>query len=270
VFAYESYKPLKKLDQIEAFIQDQNISNKVNVKGTTIPVLNVAVQAMLEVIERFDLKPLAAFGPVSRFYARNRGSAGVLASMYSSVQSAQGGRGLFHIPATGFGQDVDAAAQRAIRAIPKHRMNRDAVLEGTARGLDAVKAQNIDPEVRVRIKQMEAQDRGDAPYAFTIDATSSDMEETVRSTVFHEYGHAIHLAQIGNTDIGAMLDKFLRDYNPRLHGWDFLVSVYGDTNDKEYIAETFALYVGMPESEHFRIHPALLEIYRKLDKKVTR
>jgi len=87
-----------------------------------------------------------------------------------------------------------------------------------------------------------------------------------RSTVFHEYGHYIHLQ---DDSIGPALNAFLVKERPRSTGWNLLVSVYGNSNDKEYIAETFAIYMGMPESEHFRIHPELLAIYRKMDKKVT-
>jgi hypothetical protein len=123
----------------------------------------------------------------------------------------------------------------------------------------------VSDEVRERIKQMS--DEPGSDYNWTVDATSTDPKLTTRSTVFHEYGHVIHLT---NQEIGDIINEFLRTHAPLRGGWDLLVSVYGATNEKEYIAETFAIYMGMPESQHFRIHPELLKIYRRLDRKVTR
>jgi SPP1 gp7 family putative phage head morphogenesis protein len=42
-----------------------------------------------------------------------------------------------------------------------------------------------------------------------------------------------------------------------------LVSQYGATNPLEYVAEAFAMWIDDPPSEHWRIHPELLELFEK-------
>lgn len=258
-FAYESYKPLKNLDQIEDYVRTSGIAGRVDLKGTTLAALNVALPAMQEVVERFGLTPLAAFGYAKRFYANAKVRRRALASMYRVTDAKTGNRGLFSIPASGFGTGAKQLAASENKNASRYMAQRDAALANPNLGI------TIDPRVRDRVKQMDA--LGARPYNWCVDSTSLDDTFRTRSTVYHEYGHYIHLQ---DPFIGPELDRFLRQERPRSTGWDLLVSVYGNTNDKEYIAETFAIYMGMPESEHFRIHPALLAIYRKLDKKVTR
>jgi hypothetical protein len=259
VFAYESYTPLKSLAKIEDYVRTSGIAGMVDLKGTALAALNVALPAMQEVVERFELKPLAAFGYAKRFYANAKVRRRALAAMYQVTDAKTGNRGMFHIPASGFGEGAAKLAASENRSAARYMAQRDAALANPKPGVV------IDQRVRDRIKQMDA--LGGPPYNWCVDSTSLDDVFRTRSTVFHEYGHYIHLQ---DRFIGPELDAFLRQERPRSTGWDLLLSVYGNTNDKEYIAETFAIYMGMPESEHFRIHPALLEIYRKLDKKVTR
>jgi hypothetical protein len=264
-FAYESYKPLKNLEQIEEFVKTSGISGKADLKGTSVDALNVALPAMQEVVERFGLKPLAAFGNITRFYSRIRGPKGALAAIYTSITDSQtGNKGIFHIPASGFGKGSADIARIAQRNAPRYKEQREKALQGTDLNRK-FKHVVVSDEVRERIKQMS--DEPGSDYNWTVDATSTDPKLTTRSTVFHEYGHVIHLT---NQEIGDIINEFLRTHAPLRGGWDLLVSVYGATNEKEYIAETFAIYMGMPESQHFRIHPELLKIYRRLDRKVTR
>jgi hypothetical protein len=239
-------------------VRNSGIAGKVDLKGTTIAALNVALPAMQEVAERFELKPLAAFGYAKRFYANARVSRTALAAMYQVTDAITGNKGMFHIPASGFGQTATKLAASANRSAARYLNQRNTALANPKPGVV------IDQRVRDRVAQMDA--LGGNPYNWCVDSTSTDDVFTTRSTVFHEYGHLIHLQ---DRLIGPELDAFLRQERPRSTGWDLLVSVYGNSNDKEYIAETFAIYMGMPETEHFRIHPALLAIYRKLDKKVT-
>jgi hypothetical protein len=257
VFAYETYQPLKSLAQIEAYVTSSGIAGRVDLKGTTVDALNVALPAMQEAVERFGLNPLAAFGYIKRFYnARIKRNA--IAAMYEVTDATTGNRGAFHIPASGFGENAAKSAALEIESAARYIKERDAALVNPKPGIV------IDQRVRDRVKQMDA--LGGRPYNWCMDSTSTDNAFRVRSTVFHEYGHLIHLQ---DDRIGAEINAFLLKERPRKTGWNLLVSVYGNTDDEEYIAETFAIYMQLPESEHFRIHPALLEIYRKLDKKVT-
>jgi hypothetical protein len=257
VFAYENYQPLKSLAQIEAYVTSNGIAGRVDLKGTTVDALNAALPAMQEVVERFGLNPLAAFGYIKRFYnARIKRNA--IAAMYEVTDATTGNKGAFHIPASGFGENAAKSSALEIESAARYIKERDAALVNPKPGIV------IDQRVRDRVKQMDA--LGGRPYNWCMDSTSTDNAFRVRSTVFHEYGHLIHLQ---DDRIGAEINAFLLKERPRKTGWNLLVSVYGNTDDEEYIAETFAIYMQLPESEHFRIHPALLEIYRKLDKKVT-
>jgi len=258
VFAYETYQPLKSLARIEEYVKTSGIAGKVDLKGTTLAALNAALPAMQEVVERFGLTPLAAFGYVKRFNPTAKAKRNVIASMFRVTDVTTGNKGLFNIPASGFGEGADKLAASENRSAARYIKQRDDALTNPKPGIV------IDQRVRDRVKQMDA--LGRFPYNWCMDSTSTDNVFRTRSTVFHEYGHYIHLQ---DSRIGPELDAFLLRERPRSTGWDLLVSVYGNTNDKEYIAETFAIYMELPESEHFRIHPALLAIYRKLDKKVT-
>jgi hypothetical protein len=258
VFAYESYTPLKSLAQIEDYVRTNGIAGGVDLKGTTVDALNGALPAMQEVVERFGLNPLAAFGYIKRFYSVKGVSRTAVASMYRVTDTQNGNRGAFNIPASGFGEGAAKRARSERDSAARYIQERDADLLSSKPGIV------VDPRVRDRVKQMDEL-RG-RPYNWTIKGTSTDDAFRTRLTVFHEYGHLIHLQ---DARIGPEIDAFLLRERPRKTGWDLLVSVYGNSNDKEYIAETFSLYMGLPETEHFRIHPALLEIYRKLDKKVT-
>jgi hypothetical protein len=258
VFAYESYTPLKSLAQIEDYVRTSGIAGRADLKGTSPAALNVALPAMQEVVERFGLPPLDAFGYVKRFYPELRARRNVVASMWRLTNKTTGNRGLFHIPASGFGEGAEKWAAIGKKNAETYRKKRESTLLYPAAGV------SIDQRVRDRVKQMEA--GNGPPYNWIVFGTSNDDEFRTRLTVYHEYGHYIHLQ---DDRIGPELEAFLRQERPRSAGWDLLVSVYGNSNDKEYIAETFAIYMGMPESEHFRIHPVLLAIYRKLDKKVT-
>jgi hypothetical protein len=258
VFAYETYQPLKSLAQIESYVTYSGIAGRVDLKGTTVDALNVALPAMQEVVERFGLNPLAAFGYVKRFYSVKGVSRTAVASMYRLTDTTTGNRGAFHIPASGFGEGAADRARIERDNAARYIQERDADLLSSKPGIV------VDQRVRDRVKQMDA--LGGRPYNWTIKGTSTDDAFRTRLTVFHEYGHLIHLQ---DARIGPEIDAFLLRERPRQTGWNLLLSVYGNTNDKEYIAETFSLYMGLPETEHFRIHPDLLAIYRKLDKKVT-
>ena len=257
VFAYETYQPFKSLAQIEAYVTSSGIAGRVDLKGTTVDALNVALPAMQEVVERFGLNPLAAFGYIKRFYNASVKRRAV-AAMYEVTDAPTGNRGAFHIPASGFGENAESSAALENKSAARYIKERDAALVNPKPGIV------IDQRVRDRVKQMDA--LGGRPYNWCMDSTSTDNAFRVRSTVFHEYGHLIH---IQDDRIGPEINAFLLRERPRKTGWNLLVSVYGNTDDEEYIAETFAIYMELPESEHFRIHPELLAIYRKLDKKVT-
>jgi hypothetical protein len=69
---------------------------------------------------------------------------------------------------------------------------------------------------------------------------------------------------------GAAINEFLNSVRPTdptspNYGWQFLLSKYGGANTNEYIAESCTVYMRRPASDHYRIHPELLRIFRSLD-----
>jgi hypothetical protein len=101
-----------------------------------------------------------------------------------------------------------------------------------------------------------------AGYSWTR-STMIDPKDAPKVIVFHEYGHVLHFSKV----VGTEIDEFLAKENPRASGWDLVLSKYAGTNDKDYVAEAFALYMECNASDHERIHPELLKIFKKADKK---
>lgn len=83
----------------------------------------------------------------------------------------------------------------------------------------------------------------------------------VRGIASHEYGH--HLHQTFRSEIDALIAA----NNMIDEGWAALISEYARTNNSEFIAESFALYLAGGEDQHFRLHPALLAWLRKKEGK---
>ena len=82
--------------------------------------------------------------------------------------------------------------------------------------------------------------------------------------IYHEYGHILHLT---NEIASKEINDFLSKEKPRSKGWQYLVSKYAGENDREYVAETFSIYMNEPKSQWYRIHTELLNIYQRLDRK---
>lgn len=243
VFAYEKYKGVKNVAQAEAYMIENGISEVAALKGISPAGLSQAIGAAHEVTERFNLKPLAFMGPIARdkrfnFKTPKRANAAVFYD-----QNAM------HLP-TKFGNLKDAEIQIELKnkRSKGYTEERDQILSSST---------SPNPEVMLRVKKMNEGD-----YTWSITAADGAAERA--KTMYHEYGHVIHKI---DEVIGPQIDKFLKDFPPRKNGWQFLVSKYGGHNDAEYIAETFAIYMTKPASEHFRIHPQLLKIYKKADRK---
>ena len=118
----------------------------------------------------------------------------------------------------------------------------------------------IDPEVTARMDKMWDDD--DSWWGFTVDIYEPSLAKRQASTIQHEFGHVAHLVKDG--PMKNSINNFLAMERPLENGWGLLVSEYAGYNNKEYIAETMALYMKGP-SQFYRIHPKVLEIYRKFD-----
>ena len=67
--------------------------------------------------------------------------------------------------------------------------------------------------------------------------------KSVKDLAYHENGHRFHSFHLQR------LDDILSKENVVKDGWSFLVSKYGQTNHREYIAETFTIYMQGDEDE---------------------
>jgi hydroxyethylthiazole kinase-like sugar kinase family protein len=243
VFSYQSFKGVKNVAQAEAYLTDKGITSVANLKGLSAKGMSKAVGAAHEVTERFGLEPLAYMGPISRDTRyRYKGIKNANAAVYPTTKA-------MHLP-TKFGDLKDPERQIA----SKLRQAKGYAAE-RARRIAADK--RIDGEVLSRVEKM-----GENDYTWSI--TMADGASERAKTMYHEYGHVLHKIDL---KVGPLIDDFLLDVKPRLSGWDLLASKYAGSNDAEYIAETFAIYMAKPKSEHYRIHPKLLSIYQKADRK---
>lgn len=82
---------------------------------------------------------------------------------------------------------------------------------------------------------------------------------SARDVAYHENGHRFHSKFLNELDDILSKNSIMDD------GWHYLVSMYAKTNQKEYIAETFTIYMQGDQSQFYRIHPAILQFYRQKD-----
>lgn len=240
-FAYKDFNGIKSVAQAEDYLRANGVTEVANLTGLSPKGLNAAVVAAHEVTERFGLSPMAYMGPITRDTRyKYRQPRGAIAAVYSGTNA-------MHLP-TKFGDLKVAQAQLdlKVKRAPGYAAERAKKLESSAA---------IDTRVRNSIEKMGAND-----YTWTVTTESGAAERA--ATIYHEYGHVLHLV---DKRIGPQIQAFINAEQPRRNGWNLLVSKYADANDKEYVAETFAIYMAKPKAEHYRIHPELLKIYQKLD-----
>jgi hypothetical protein len=253
-FAYESATMPTTSAEADAFIKAAGIALNTRLDGMNIGAMQGALRAAMEVTERFDLKPLTGVGPSTRFGLRPIKNA--LAAVVRTKMIDKGvvrDVSILHLPVK-FGdlKEYERNRASAIKSAPYYK--KQAVDE--LQKLES--AGKADPRVLSAFAKM-----GEDDYSWTYDALL-DPREHGRVTVYHEYGHVLHLI---DKQSGAEINDFLVREKPRDAGWQYLVSKYGGSNDKEYIAETFSIYMHAPKSQWYRIHPDLLRIYQKLDKR---
>lgn len=197
------------------------------------------VSASLEVMERFNLGKMGYMGtragaPIK--YRAQRGATAAFSMKYDHYLAEPKGTNVKQIAAD-FAQSTDNVRRHQLKNV-KALMERGFVL--TLNG-----KRQIPKEVLDRF------------------ATRNDYEwspvRSARDVAYHENGHRFH-------------GKFLNELNDIVSknsimddGWHYLVSMYAKTNEKEYIAETFTIYMQGDKSQFYRIHPAILEFYRQKD-----
>ena len=253
-FAYESFVPVKNAAEAENFLIANKISEKASLSGFNISGINQVLPAFQEAVERFGVAPIYAIGPSTRFNLRGVRNAN--AAIFNRAKNPEtGSLGVFHAP-TKFGNPKNLAEQSSLNKKTQPKYYQEAKNKIAQYGSAGQKT--ISSNVEDRFNQMDP-----SSFAWSMSA-NADVSKMAATTVFHEYGHVLHLI---NTNFKPKIDAFLQAEKPLINGWDLLISKYSGTKQVEYVAEAFALYMTQPENQHFRIHPVLLKIFKDGDKK---
>lgn len=251
-FAYQAFQPFKKRDEAETFIAENIADQSVFKSDITIKSMNDAIRHTLEVQERFGLRQMAAFGSasgVSRRLPRNG-----LAFYFPRRVG-----GPFDSP------DSDTFEGWAPGAIGFRKKGLTGKGDGGFAGGEAGKVKRLEERERIvdRAKKFRRNDKAafdEVNERFLADTDGPGWKWTVggdaRAITIHENGHRLHY------DNWKEINAILKDIDRE---WWALISRYGTTNSKEYVAEAFTLYMVDP-SQHYRIHPALLKWFRDNDR----
>lgn len=247
-FQYERLPLPKTYSDANEYLESTGAAVRADLKGLNIGNAAPGFRAILEAKERFDLPEVRGIGPISRFFNTKTKS---LASIYTLGSDK---RQYFHLP-TKYGnpKDYEKVLNAEVRNLPRYEKARSEAMSVSENLGD------LDKEVTTRVNRMREQGHS---YSFTVDSADPDFTKRTRSTAYHEMGHVMHL---GNTPKGAVIDKFISEHNPRRGGWQYLLSKYAGSDNYEYIAEAFAVYMGEDSSHHYRIHPALLKLFQEWD-----
>lgn len=253
-FTYETARMPETVQEADLFVKAAGIALNTRLDGMKISQMQGSFRAALEVTERFGLDPLTGVGPSTRFGLKQvKGASAAIVRTHMLNQGRAVPVAILHLP-TKFG------------SVSEYQKHNAAALTQAAR---------YQAQAAAGLKKLEDQGRADqravaafakmqpGEYSWTY-LSQLPPGEHARVITYHEYGHVLHLV---DKKAGARINEFLRNEDPLAKGWQYLVSQYGGSNSKEYIAETFSIYMHAPKSQWYRIHPKLLKIYQDLDKK---
>lgn len=230
-------RPATSLADARDLIIEMNLANKrVNfpVKAE-LAAVNDAIQVLAQIMNRFDLPTLQAFGSgtaIAKLSPRLR-NLPKASAWYSSGFNVIGWNkgGLSKKP---WGNPEWRAEQRRTYAFENR-----------------VRIDRLPQDAPGRAAAERTQD--DDLFGWTVVEGGDDYP---RSVAIHELGH--HLHSTYNDRVNAATEGW------RTEGWHLAVSKYGAHNDREFVAESFVIYIHHPE-QHWRIKPALLDLFKELD-----
>lgn len=229
-FAYESYEPKKTRKELDAWARENIATEFYSMRTSNLDGLNEIARSVQEVNERFNMPKLPFLGdPAKATQYKFRNSARTVAAYAESIDYL-----IFKTLPT------DAKALQDLKTPPDRARQflRDAKVQAEISGA-------YNPQVIEGLRRME-----EKLWA---------VSNTPASVMYHEMGHRLH--GLNKAEINAV---FPSDF--KAQGWHHLVSKYASTNIEEYIAEAFSLYM-QGEQEHWRIYPALLELFKRKDRK---
>lgn len=252
-FSYQTLPRPKTLKDAEEYIVQNNVATKADFSGVKAKLLPTAAVASLEVVEKFSISPIDWFGPLTKFGLKSKQvSKANAAIVRSSKRNLATGEIKPHNGLHIAGNFSESSLDR------QQFLNKEYAPKYHA---DASKEIDASPQIAADVKERFSR-MGENEYAWTYSGLLG-AEDHAAAIIYHEYGHVLHLI---DGRIGSRINEFIASEKPLDRGWNYLLSKYASTNDREYVAEAFSLYMHAPESQHYRIHPALLKIFREEDK----
>jgi len=250
-FDFQNYQPPKNTKEAQDFLKENNIALNADLKGISASSLEEPLRAMQESKERFDLKRMLGVGPIGRMYPSRSSPRGANAAIWP-IHASDTTAGHLHLPTTfGAKKKSEQAAALAAKTSAMYQRRKQAMLAAKKKSGD------LDSRVASRIDRVES-----TKYGWSQSSLAPAADQATVTT-YHEMGHVLHLL---HEDMKGKIDSFLQKERPIKSGWSLLVSEYSAANGKEYVAESFAIYMTQPKSQHFRIHPGLLKIFRDRDR----
>lgn len=245
-----SFKAPKNATEARDFVIKSGIAAEANFKGMAVSKMGGALEAAKEVTDRFGLSPLEFFGPSSRHPSlKLRTPRNANAAIFPYIRNGKK-TGTFHTP-TKFGNLKEYEEQHRMQVLRSeaYTLRRDNKLK---------EKQGLSPDLQKRLTKMK---KGE--YSWTISGLQ-EATEKARVTTYHEYGHVVHLT---TEEMGDEINRFLSSERPIQNGWSALLSEYASANNHEFVAEAFSAYM-LGEDFHYRIHPELLEIFKRHDRNI--
>lgn len=232
-FAYEDFKPLKSIAAAEEWARANVAHTASFTKASKIDGINDILQATQEVAERFSL-------PKVRYMGDPKADPSVPWKFPSNAIAA-------------YGKRSDGYIFRGLATDAKKQA------EGGAHGQSAAYGAK---ELEIA-KNVTEQSRFVAQYVKDninrMDGFFWSVTENPKAVAYHELGHRLHAFNMQE------ITEIFYGKSPTNQGWGFLVGKYSRTNDAEYVAETFSLYMQGDESKFWRIMPELLAFFKRKD-----
>ena len=242
VFDETSVRQVKNLPEARQLVLDYISFEEGLAAGSKPDAIRDTVVASREVMERFDLPKMKYFGGRSKAPVRYRRSRNAMAAFSMEYDH-------YLLEKKGANKDVEALYQNTDYNNFYHKKYTQVLQTGKYELFaDVTGKKQAKPSEKVRELMFK---RGTVEWS---------PVRTIKDIGYHENGHRLHGFHRQE------IDSIMSNNNVIGEGWSYLVSKYAQTNHKEYIAETFTIYMQGDESQFYRIHPEILKFYRQRDR----
>ncbi len=229
---YREARSLK--DAADLVVEEGLAKQKVSwPSGAPLSGVNEAIRALREVEQRFDMVAMEAIGsgPAIAKMMRMRGAPRNASAWYSNGLRAIGwNKG--GLSSELWGQ----TAEWRNKMMQEWRRSQSVQISRLPDGPAKTVAERVEYQWTVRMSG----------------------EGYPRSVAIHETGHRLHYSYWDE------VNETLKGW--KSEGWHLAVSKYGGSNPKEFVAESFVLYMEGPE-QHWRIKPELLAFFKAKDRR---